>query len=100
MLLHDLVLHKCDSHGARPALLRGDECLSYAELQSQIRKISDGLRNLGICRGDRIAIYLGKRFEGVIAFFAVSDAGAIFVPVNPVLKPAQVAHILNDCAVA
>ena len=36
---------------------------------------------------------------GSFAFFAVSDAGAIFVPVNPVLKPAQVAHILNDCAV-
>ena len=38
-------------------------------------------------------------FETIAAFFGASLAGAVFVPINPVLRPHQVAHILNDCNV-
>jgi len=51
---------------------------------------------LGLSRCDRVAIYLPKQFETVTSFFAASYTGLIFVPVNPVLKHEQVAHILND----
>jgi acyl-CoA ligase (AMP-forming) (exosortase A-associated) len=44
-----------------------------------------------------VAVYLEKRFETVAAIFGASAAGAVFVPVNPLLKPDQVAHILRDC---
>jgi acyl-CoA ligase (AMP-forming) (exosortase A-associated) len=55
------------------------------------------LRTLGVHRGDRVAIYLEKRIETVVAIFAISAAGAIVVPINHVLKPAQVGHVLRDC---
>ena len=48
---------------------------------------------------DRVGIYLEKRFETVVAPFGTAAAGGVFVPVNPVLKPPQVAYILRDCNV-
>lgn len=99
MLLHDLILDRVGSHGDHLALIRGDETISYAELGQRILNVAAGFRASGVCKGDRIAVYLNKRTEGVIAYFAASLCGAVFVPVNPVLKSAQVAHILCDCEV-
>ena len=99
MLLHDLIFDSERSYGARPALLRGDESLDYSTLSALVGQVARGLAAIGIKPGERVAVYLTKRVEGVITYFAASAAGAVFVPVNPVLKPAQVKHILNDCGV-
>jgi len=100
MLLHDLIFDREARHGARPALVLGDTCLSYSQFAEQIRSAADGFAALGIAPGERIAVYMSKRIEGVISYFAASLVGAVFVPVNPLLKPAQVEHILNDCSVS
>ena len=52
-----------------------------------------------MAREQRVAVYLDKRIETVAAIFGASAAGAAFVPVNPLLRPAQVGHILRDCDV-
>jgi acyl-CoA ligase (AMP-forming) (exosortase A-associated) len=52
-----------------------------------------------VVRTDRVAVYLEKRIENVAAMFGASLIGAVFVPVNPLLKAEQVAHILADCNV-
>jgi len=80
----------------RPALTYKGETLTYAEVWSEVGHVSTQLRGLGLGRGDRVAIYLEKRIETVVAMFATSAAGGIFVPVNHVLKAAQVGHILTD----
>ena len=54
---------------------------------------------LGLARGERVAIYLEKRFETVVASFGAPAAGGVFVPLNPLLKPEQVGFILRDCDV-
>ena len=54
---------------------------------------------LGLARSKCVAIYLEKRFETVIANFGAPRADGVFVPVNPLLKPDQVAFILQDCNV-
>src|SRR6185437_3530503 len=54
---------------------------------------------IGTGRGERVAIYLEKRPEAVVGSFGTTAVGAVFVPVNPVLKPEQVAYILRDCNV-
>ena len=51
-------------------------------------------------RAERVGIYLDKRFETVIACFGATAAGGVFVPLNPLLKPEQIAYILRDCNVA
>lgn len=90
----DDLLHR----GARgaTALVAGEQSITYAELDAQVSAVAAGLMALGIATGDRIAIWLPKRIETVVMSFAISRAGAVLVPINPVLKAGQVAHILSD----
>jgi acyl-CoA ligase (AMP-forming) (exosortase A-associated) len=100
MLLQDLILDRARTHGSNRALICGDEVLDYTALAEKLHSAARGLIGLGFRPGERVGIYLNKRFEGVITFFAANLAGGVFVPINPVLKAAQVQHILNDCNVA
>lgn len=98
-LLHDLPLTAAARAPDAIALHDGSRRLSYAELAHDIRRFASGLAALGTQRGDRIAIFLDKRAETVIASFGAPAAGAVFVPINPLLKPDQVGYILRDCGV-
>ena len=81
------------------ALTSNTSSLCYGDLIASVNQFASGLLGLGVGRSERVAIYLEKRFETVIASFGVPAAGAVFVPVNPLLKPEQVAFILRDCNV-
>lgn len=98
-LLHALVLGSAERYPERPALYFRDHSLTYRQLAQAIHQFADALVSSGVQAGDRVAVYLPKQFETVIALFGAAAAGAVFVPVNPLLKPQQVAYILRDCNV-
>jgi acyl-CoA ligase (AMP-forming) (exosortase A-associated) len=98
-LLPELVAIAAQRSPSAVALTFGGASMTYAELGSSVSRFASGLISLGVRRGERVAIYLEKRFETVIASFGAPAAGAVFVPVNPLLKPEQVAFILRDCNV-
>ena len=79
-----------------PALIQGGRRLSYAELDALVDAVATCLTARGLEPGDRVAVYAPKTIEAVAAMFAVARAGGVLVPVNPILKAAQVAHILAD----
>ena len=58
----------------------------YAELHQNVQRFAAGLVSRGLARGDRVGIYLEKRFETVVASFGAAAAGCVFVPINPILK--------------
>lgn len=94
--LHHLLAGAAAATPDAPALTYRDAELTYAETWRMAENAAAQLLECGIVRGDRVAIYLEKRLETVGAIFAASAAGAMFVPINHVLKPAQVGHILAD----
>jgi acyl-CoA ligase (AMP-forming) (exosortase A-associated) len=98
-LLHELITLAAQRTPQATALTYGAAHLSYADLSAAVKQLASGLMGLGVARSERVAIYLEKRFETVIASFGAPAAGAVFVPVNPILKPEQVAFILRDCNV-
>ena len=98
-LLSELVAVAAQRSPGAIALTSGTVQLSYADLNSRVNQFASGLIALGVERGERVAIYLEKRFETVVASFGAPAAGAVLVPVNPLLKPEQVAFILCDCNV-
>ena len=98
-LLHELVAGSTKRFPRHIALTHGDASMNYTDLQAAIERFAGGAVNLGLHRGERIAIYLEKRFETVIASFGASAAGGVFVPINPLLKAEQVAYVLRDCNV-
>lgn len=98
-LLHELPLHQAALRPDATALSHGDQHLRYGVLARQIGGFASGLAGLGLARGERVAIYLEKRFETVVASFGAPAAGSVFVPMNPLLKAEQVAFIARDCDV-
>jgi acyl-CoA ligase (AMP-forming) (exosortase A-associated) len=98
-LLPELMALTAERKPQSIALTSGASSLSYGDLNAGVNQFASGLLGLGLGRGERVAIYLEKRFETVIASFGAPAAGAVFVPVNPLLKPEQVAFILRDCNV-
>ncbi len=97
--LADLIQHSADRSPDSMAICHKSESTSYADLYGATKAFAAGLASLGIKRNDRIAVLTGKQPEAVIAMFGAGLAGAVFVPINTLFKPAQVAYILNNCDV-
>jgi len=98
-LFHELVYQSADRNTSSVALIDQKRHLSYPALAEAVQLFAGALCTFGLNRGERVAVYLEKRLETVIALFGTSAAGGAFVPVNPLLKAEQVAYILNDCNV-
>jgi acyl-CoA ligase (AMP-forming) (exosortase A-associated) len=98
-LLHELILRTANATPTAEALRFKNESLTYSSLATEILRTARGLVRLGIERSERVAVYLDKRPETVMALFGAAAAGSVFVPVNPLLKPEQVGYILRDCNV-
>src|SRR5256885_3711406 len=83
----------------KEALVHGNQRLSYQEVARRPAVLAQVLREAGLQRGDRVAIYLDASVPQVISIFGVSEAAGVFVPINSLLHPEQVAYISKDCSV-
>ena len=78
------------------ALVVGDERLTFNDLEEAVGQAASTLLALGLDKGDRVATWMGKTKLACIMPLAAARAGLVHVPINPVLKHAQAAHILSD----
>jgi acyl-CoA ligase (AMP-forming) (exosortase A-associated) len=97
--LHHLLSESLKNSAEAVAIRHKEAIFSYTQLAELVSEQARALQALHLQRQQRVAIFLPKQIETVTSFFAVSLAGGVFVPVNPVLKAQQVGHILNDCNV-
>ncbi|HEY3471713.1 MAG TPA: AMP-binding protein [Amycolatopsis sp.] len=71
--------------------------VTYDELDERSDRLAAGLHAAGFRHGDRVGVLLHNRVEWVELFFAVAKLGGVVVPVNYLLKAAEVRYILDDC---
>jgi long-chain acyl-CoA synthetase len=74
-----------------------DDALTHRELDGRSGAFGAALVERGVARGDRVALYLQNVPEFLVAVLATWKAGAIAVPVNPMLKEREVRTLLDDC---
>lgn len=94
-IAHELI----DAAGRWPdgtALLFNDQALSFGELAQRAGRWQDGLQRLGVKAGDRVAMLLPNGPEFSDGYYATVALGAVFVPLDPVLKADELAEILAD----
>ena len=97
-LLHDALLE----HGADPARARHaavvaeGRAYSYGELLNGASRLASALRERGVQRGDRVAIYMDNTWPCVVAVFATLLAGGAFMLVNPLTKSDKLGFMLDD----
>ena len=98
-LVHHLIYPRPHLNPTAIALKDGIKTLDYQTLNEQSLQAGNLFLLCGLQRFERVAIYLEKRIESVVALFGTASAGGVFVPLNPLLKAGQVSHMLNDCNV-
>jgi acyl-CoA ligase (AMP-forming) (exosortase A-associated) len=96
-LIHHMLRTSARRFPDKEALVHGTERLLYHEVDRRVSALAHGLRTAGAARGDRIGIYLDASVSQAISIFGVSRANAVYVPINGLLFPEQVAHIARDC---
>ncbi|UIP05643.1 acyl-CoA ligase (AMP-forming), exosortase A system-associated [Erythrobacter sp. SDW2] len=82
--------------GDAPALVLRGETLSYEDLRTRVAELASWLKAQAPDEGARIASWSAKGALTCLLPLACARAGLVHVPVNPLLKRAQVAHILAD----
>jgi len=81
---------------ADPALVLREGTVSYKDLRSRVSRLAGWLRSRASQGGARVATWAAKGELTCLMPLAAARAGLVHVPINPLLKRAQVAHILAD----
>jgi long-chain acyl-CoA synthetase len=93
----DSVLEKVAAeHPGRPAVRMDDLVMSYSDLQDAAARAAALLSSLGVAAGDRVGVMLPNVPAFPIACYGALAAGAVVVPMNPLLKSREVAYYLGD----
>jgi benzoate-CoA ligase len=88
--------HLTQGRGDKPALLCGEETVTYRDLAERVNRVGNALLALGIRMEDRVAILMPDSPGCVYAFFGAMKIGAVSIPMNTNLLPKDYAYLLND----
>jgi len=85
-----------DQYGKKTALIFYGKKISYKELKELIDRFATALADLGVKKGDTVALFLLNCPQYVIAYFAALKLGAKITPISPVYTSIEVKHQLED----
>ena len=88
--------HLQQGRADKPAILCGDRTITYKALSEGINRFGNALLGLGIRMEERVAVIVPDCPEFVYAFFGTMKIGAVAIPMNTLLMPADYEYLLND----
>jgi long-chain acyl-CoA synthetase len=94
--LSSLLDHAAAEHPDHIAIRMDDLVLTYAQLHEAAARMSTLLASYGVGPGDRVGIMLPNVPAFPIAYYGALAAGAVVVPMNPLLKSREVSYYLSD----
>ncbi|HEY7211025.1 MAG TPA: amino acid adenylation domain-containing protein [Bryobacteraceae bacterium] len=98
--LHDLFIRAAEQFPDNVAVVEPAEgSIRYGELARLSDRLSDYLRMRGVCRGDRVGIFMRKSIDAVAAIYGILKAGATYVPVDTSAPAARSAYTMHNCGV-
>jgi len=97
--LGDALSRDAELFSQHEALVIAGRRLTYADLHAQVGEMAQGLRALGVSRGDHVAVCMGNTLEWVVFFYAAASVGAVTVPVNTRFKADELAYCLRQADV-
>lgn len=81
----------------RLAVIEGNKCVTFAELNGDANRIASALVNLGVCPGDHIAICAPNSYEWLAFYFGILKAGGVAITFSHLMKKDELSRVLNDC---
>ena len=95
--LADLLDEMAAQQPAREFIVGGVTRLTYAEARTRVRRLAKGLHQLGVRRGDNVALLMDNRAEWLLIDFAVTLLGATLVPISTWSRPRELGYVLSHC---
>ncbi len=97
--LGDLLREQAERHGDHPAVLYGEQVVSYARLHERSCRIAAWLQSRGIRRGDRVGLLMNNRPEWVESFFGITTLGAVVVAFSTWSKQDELDYLFADSGI-
>ena len=94
--LTTLLKRSAEKFSDKTALFFENKKISYRDLYETSLRFAKGLENLGIKKGDKVAVFLQNSPEFIISYFAIINIKAICIPINNMLKEEELSFILRD----
>jgi amino acid adenylation domain-containing protein len=94
--LHDAFFQRAGEQPGAPAVVAGEERLTYGELAGRAVTLAAKLRERGAEPDRLVAVAMEKGWEQVVAVLAVLEAGAAYLPIDPALPPERLAYLLDQ----
>ena len=95
--IHDSLRRSVERCPGKTALITPAGSYTYAELYDRALRFAAALRRLGVAPGDRVTLYAANCAEWVITYYGTLMAGAVINPINMMLTPEEVEHVVRDC---
>lgn len=96
--VHDLFEAQVSKTPNRPAVVFGDETITYSELNERAEELAAGLRAMGVGPEVIVGLCVPRSIEMVIAVIGVMKAGGAYAPIDPAYPRARVEFMLDDTA--
>ena len=81
----------------KPALIFGGRTYTYRQLERLSNQAANGLKALGVRKGDRVTLFAQNCAEWVISYIGIAKAGGVLNPVNAMLTADELAYVVKDC---
>lgn len=94
--LAELLEKSCARYADRKAFSSMGKSLTYRQLEEHTRHIGAWLQQLGLKKGDRVAVMMPNILQNPVATYAILRAGLTVVNVNPLYTPRELEHQLRD----
>jgi amino acid adenylation domain-containing protein len=99
VLLHELLGRSAAERPDHPAVVDKSTTLTYRELDELAGRIASVLADLGVGRGDRVALWIDKSTTTVASLYAILRLGAAYLPIDPSAPVDRVAYLLEDAQI-
>jgi acyl-CoA synthetase (AMP-forming)/AMP-acid ligase II len=95
-IVPDLIVQHGRNQASKPALLEGTRRLDWAEFDAATNRVANGLLQLGLRPGRRLAVLMSNSIEMTLTLFGAGKAGVSVVPLNVSIADGAVAAMLRD----
>jgi amino acid adenylation domain-containing protein len=96
-LLQTWVTQQAEARTDAPAIVMGNDVLTYGQLETSSNRLAHVLREAGCRRGDRVCILMPKSPAAIVSMIGILKAGCMHVPIDAATPAARIRLIFDSC---
>ncbi|MFJ7744594.1 AMP-binding protein [Peribacillus sp. NPDC097295] len=97
--LHEYLMDNARERPEEAAYVYYGNNLTWKQLYDDTGRLAQFLRNQGVCKGDRIALFMQNCPQYLIGHYAIQMLGATVVPLNPMYKETELEYLMNEAEI-